>query len=656
MEAMSVIFDNNANNEAVWGAANEAGNTNATGFFNPSSLFSSTQSAQADTGITLSEQDRSQWHHSHHHSRTLALRAGRTATVSGVIRNSARHHRGPDQNRPRPADPHRGQHLRWRHHHQSRQSSASDSLTAMPVSRQRDGQYRSHPHGRGGRSRATGPPAPVASAPSAACSPDSVAQSASTVSFAGDVTLGLEMTGKPHLRGRHPQPRHQPRHHQVRRQRADPHRQQQLQRQNPGSCRNALVQLHRQRRRRQQRPRCSRHRRQRNHRHRLRRHRGNPQLHRHRPHQRPRDQPVRYHRRRHPRCLRRRRLGSHIRPSPPPAGAKTLTLTGTNTAANSLPTTAIPGLGRSSDHPEKRRRHLVDQRFLIPEKRLVRHRGHLGRHRRNHHRRPAGHGFRRHAGRRRADHAPVHQEPDRPGGRKPGSRQSGRRHAWPSPASSTSPRMAGGTGKLNFEMSAPASSDKIAVTGTAQIGTGLLGFNDFVFTDLGGMTSSTYVLHFHHRRHHRHARSRQPQRHDRLDHRHSPDQWQQPRMSPSIKTSTACPTLTNWPTPFRLPPPRSIPMPTSKTAARAMVSPTSRNTCVGTNPNNPDTDADGLLDGVETNTGTWVSAIQHRHQSARLRHRWRHHPRRLRNQHRHLRQRHQHRHQSQQSPTPTPTA
>jgi hypothetical protein len=29
---------------------------------------------------------------------------------------------------------------------------------------------------------------------------------------------------------------------------------------------------------------------------------------------------------------------------------------------------------------------------------------------------------------------------------------------------------------------------------------------------------------------------------------------------------------------------------------------------IGTDPNNPDTDADGLLDGVETRTGTWVSA------------------------------------------------
>jgi hypothetical protein len=54
--------------------------------------------------------------------------------------------------------------------------------------------------------------------------------------------------------------------------------------------------------------------------------------------------------------------------------------------------------------------------------------------------------------------------------------------------------MAGGTGKLNFQMAAPGASDRIAVTGTAQIGTGLLGFSDFVFSDLGGVTSSTYVL------------------------------------------------------------------------------------------------------------------------------------------------------------------
>jgi len=54
--------------------------------------------------------------------------------------------------------------------------------------------------------------------------------------------------------------------------------------------------------------------------------------------------------------------------------------------------------------------------------------------------------------------------------------------------------MAGGTGKLQYEIAAPAASDKIAVTGTAQIGIGLLGFNDFTLTALPGITSGTYVL------------------------------------------------------------------------------------------------------------------------------------------------------------------
>lgn len=54
--------------------------------------------------------------------------------------------------------------------------------------------------------------------------------------------------------------------------------------------------------------------------------------------------------------------------------------------------------------------------------------------------------------------------------------------------------MASGTGKLNFQIGEPASSDKIAVTGSAQIGSGVLGFNDFVFTDMGGITPGTYVL------------------------------------------------------------------------------------------------------------------------------------------------------------------
>ncbi|MCE9519455.1 MAG: DUF6288 domain-containing protein [Verrucomicrobia bacterium] len=51
-----------------------------------------------------------------------------------------------------------------------------------------------------------------------------------------------------------------------------------------------------------------------------------------------------------------------------------------------------------------------------------------------------------------------------------------------------------GSGKLLFELATPATSDKIAVTGTLNIGSGLLGFNDFVFTNLGGLTAGTYKL------------------------------------------------------------------------------------------------------------------------------------------------------------------
>ncbi len=54
--------------------------------------------------------------------------------------------------------------------------------------------------------------------------------------------------------------------------------------------------------------------------------------------------------------------------------------------------------------------------------------------------------------------------------------------------------MAAGTGKLNFQIGTPESSDRINVTGIAQIGTGVLGFNDFVFSDMGGIVPGTYVL------------------------------------------------------------------------------------------------------------------------------------------------------------------
>lgn len=52
-----------------------------------------------------------------------------------------------------------------------------------------------------------------------------------------------------------------------------------------------------------------------------------------------------------------------------------------------------------------------------------------------------------------------------------------------------------GTGKLQFELDALAgTNDKIAVTGTLTIGSGVLGFSDFVFSDLGGLQIGTYKL------------------------------------------------------------------------------------------------------------------------------------------------------------------
>lgn len=53
----------------------------------------------------------------------------------------------------------------------------------------------------------------------------------------------------------------------------------------------------------------------------------------------------------------------------------------------------------------------------------------------------------------------------------------------------------GGSGKLSFTLDTLAgTNDKITVTGTLTIGTGILGFNDFVFTNLGGVHPGTYTL------------------------------------------------------------------------------------------------------------------------------------------------------------------
>ena len=53
---------------------------------------------------------------------------------------------------------------------------------------------------------------------------------------------------------------------------------------------------------------------------------------------------------------------------------------------------------------------------------------------------------------------------------------------------------AAGSGVLDFELDAIAASDLVSVTGVTTIGTGLLGFSDFVFTNLGGLEDGTYTL------------------------------------------------------------------------------------------------------------------------------------------------------------------
>ena len=54
--------------------------------------------------------------------------------------------------------------------------------------------------------------------------------------------------------------------------------------------------------------------------------------------------------------------------------------------------------------------------------------------------------------------------------------------------------MTAGTGKLNFGLGPISASDKIAVSGTLDIGTGALAFADFAFTYLNGLENGTYKL------------------------------------------------------------------------------------------------------------------------------------------------------------------
>ena len=53
---------------------------------------------------------------------------------------------------------------------------------------------------------------------------------------------------------------------------------------------------------------------------------------------------------------------------------------------------------------------------------------------------------------------------------------------------------AGGTGKLVYSLDTIAASDKVAVTGTLNLGIDVLNFSDFTFTDLPGLQNGTYKL------------------------------------------------------------------------------------------------------------------------------------------------------------------
>lgn len=165
--------------------------------------------------------------------------------------------------------------------------------------------------------------------------------------------------------------------------------------------------------------------------------------------------------------------------------------------------------------------------------------------------------------------------------------------------------MANGAGKLNFEMAAPAASDRIAVTGTAQIGTGLLGLNDFVFTDLGGMTANTYVL-----------ISTTGGITGTLDPANRLGSIGSISGALQINGNnlefTVDSDLDGIPDSYELanttPPSATALDPNGDVLLDNDGLTNLQEYLIGTDPNNPDTDADGLLDGVETRTSVWVSA------------------------------------------------
>ena len=163
--------------------------------------------------------------------------------------------------------------------------------------------------------------------------------------------------------------------------------------------------------------------------------------------------------------------------------------------------------------------------------------------------------------------------------------------------------MANGSGKLNFQMGSPAASDRIAVTGTAQIGTGLLGLNDFVFTDLGGMTASTYIL-----------ISTSGGITGTLDPANRIGSIGSITGALQINGNnlefTIDSDLDGIPDSYELAN-TTPPSPTGFNPGDDLDTDDSTNLqeyLAGTNPNLSDTDGDGFKDGWETNTGTWISS------------------------------------------------
>lgn len=161
--------------------------------------------------------------------------------------------------------------------------------------------------------------------------------------------------------------------------------------------------------------------------------------------------------------------------------------------------------------------------------------------------------------------------------------------------------MAAGTGKLNFQIGAPASSDRISVTGSAQIGSGVLGFNDFVFTDMGGITPGTYVL-----------VSTTAGINGTLDAANRNGMIGGINGTLQINGNnlewSTDQDLDGIPDVYELAN-TSPPSATDFNPADDLDTDGSTNLqeyLAGTNPNNSDSDSDGFQDGVETNTGIWV--------------------------------------------------